>query len=153
MSNLTLSEFADKLEEIYPEITRGFIAKQTNEVFKGKITIQQFIAMEYLNRKKESKMSCLAHFMTISTAAITGIVERLVKADYVARAFDPRDRRIINIKLTSKGTELVSRVSGQRKQMIIKVFAKLTAEERQSYLKVLQRIREVLAEERDKIKK
>jgi len=150
MPNLTLSGFADKLEEIMPEITRGFVTKQTNELFKGKITLQQFLVMEYLNRKRESKMSCLAHFMSVTTAAITGIVERLVKAGYVARVFDPKDRRIINIKLTAKGTELVTRIGEQRKQMIISVFTKLTAGERESYLKVLQRIREVLAEERDK---
>jgi len=150
MPNMTLSEFVDRLEEIYPEITRSFVSKQTNEIFKGKITIQQFLVMEYLNRKKESKMTCLAQYLSITTAAITGIVERLVKAGYVGRVFDPKDRRIINIKLTAKGAELVSRISEQRKQMITRVFAKLTGGERETYLKVLQRIREVLIEEKDK---
>lgn len=150
MANMSISQFVDRLEEIYPEITRGFVSKQTNEIFKGKITIQQFLVMEYLNRKKECKMSCLAQYLSITTAAITGTVQRLVKAGYVARVFDPRDRRIINIKLTAKGAELVTRISEQRKEMITRVFAKLTGQERENYLKVLQRIREVLIEERDK---
>ena len=146
MAGFSLLEFADKMNEIMPIVVKEFARRQINELYKGKITLPQFLILELLHREGESKMKDLAYFMKVSTAAMTGIVDRLVKYGYVLRAYDTQDRRIIRIKLTSKGAVLVKKVNQQRRQMIINIFGKISEDERQDYLKILMRIRDILTQ-------
>ncbi len=144
MSSISLQEFADKLNEILPSVIREFARRQANELYKGKITLPQFIILDFLNRHGDSKMVNLAHFMGVSTPNVTGIVDRLVKYGYVIRVLEPKDRRIIKIRPTNKGFELVKKINSQRYRMIINIFGKLSQNERSNYLRILMRIHEIL---------
>jgi len=144
MSGLTLNEFADKLHEVMPVVTKEFARRQVDELYHGKITIPQFLILEFLLLKSESKMSDLAAFMHVTTAAITGIVDRLVKSGYLVRAYDSDDRRIIKVKLTAKGMNLIKKVTQQRRQMVLKIFGKISEPDRQEYLRILIQIKDIL---------
>jgi DNA-binding MarR family transcriptional regulator len=93
-------------------------------------------------------MSGLAHFLNISTPAATGIVDRLVKYGYIARVFDPEDRRIIKIRLTPKGSSLVNKINQQKRQSTIDIFSRISEKERNDYLKILMRIRDIITQEK-----
>jgi DNA-binding MarR family transcriptional regulator len=149
MRRVPISAFADTMNEVMPVIIKGFSRRQTDELYKGKITLPQFLILEFLLKEGESKMTALAHYMEVTTAAMTGIVDRLVKCGYVIRVFDPDDRRIIKTKLTLKGAELVKRVTQQRRQMIINIFGKISEVERNNYLSILMRIRDILAKQKE----
>ena len=149
MSQPSLLEFADKMQGIMPIIIKEFAKRQAAELYSGKITLPQFLILDFLHKKGELKMKDLAYFMHVTTAATTGIVDRLVKYAYVQRVFDPSDRRIIKIRLIAKGAELVKRVNQQRRQMIIKIFGQISPAERQNYLKILLRIRDILTQEKE----
>lgn len=141
---LSLYAFADKLNEILPILIREFARRQAKELYKGKITLQQFVVLDYLHKESESKMTSLAHFMHITTAAMTGLVDRLVRDGYVHRLNYPKDRRIIRVKLTGRGEDLVKRVNSQRRKMVIGIFSRISKQDRHDYLRVLTRIQEVL---------
>lgn len=147
MAQFSLSEFADRLNQVMPLIIKEFTRRQANELYQGKITLPQFLILNFLSGQDESKMKDLAHFMGVSTAAMTGIVDRLVKYGYVTRVFDPKDRRIIKIRLLAKGLELVRKINQQRRQMLIKIFGKISQSEREDYLRILMRIHDILTEE------
>lgn len=147
MAELSLSEFADRLNQVMPLIIKEFTRRQANELYQGKITLPQFLILNFLSSQDESKMKDLAHFMGVSTAAMTGVVDRLVKYGYVTRVFDPKDRRIIKIRLLAKGLELVRKINQQRRQMLIKIFGKISQSEREDYLRILMRIHDILTEE------
>ncbi len=145
MSQLSLPEFADRMNRVLPLVIKEFARRQVDELYKGNITLPQFLVLEFLYRKGESKMTTLAYFMGVSTAAMTGIIDRLVRDSYCIRAREPDDRRIIKIKLTAKASKLVRKISRQRRKMIINIFGKITGQERENYLKTLMRISEILA--------
>lgn len=145
--SLSLSEFADKLNKIMPVIMKEFVRRDTNELYKGKITLPQFLVLGFLSEKGEAKMTGLAQFMKVSTAAMTGIVERLVRYGYALRVYEPKDRRIIKIKITPKGAELVKKINRQRRQMVINIFGKISEAERQDYLRILSRLHDILTKE------
>ena len=149
MSDLTLSDFAKRIEEVMPAVMKGFARMQTNELFKGKITLPQFFALNHLDKHGESKMNELARFMDVTTAAATGIVDRLVRYGYIVRAYDPKDRRVINIRLTQKGSDLVKRIGRQRRDVTREVFGRISREERENYLAIMLHIRDVLTEEKN----
>ncbi|MDP2940016.1 MAG: MarR family transcriptional regulator [Candidatus Omnitrophota bacterium] len=144
MGEISLLAFADKMNEIMPTIIKEFARRQINELYKGKITLPQFLILDFLQKQGEVKMTALANFMNVTTAAMTGIVDRLVRDHYVVRVFDPKDRRIIKIKPTAKGRELVKKVNQQRREMIIKIFGRLSQTDRQDYLRILLQILEIL---------
>jgi DNA-binding MarR family transcriptional regulator len=144
MPTVSLTEFADKLNELMPEIIRGFSRRQSDEFFKGKITFPQFFILDSLRRQHEYRMTDIAHFLDVTTAAATGIVDRLVKYGYVQRIFQPSDRRIIKIKLTAKGAELIQKINAQKRQMFIEIFGKISQQEREDYLRILMRIHQIL---------
>ncbi len=147
MEQVSLSEFADRMNEVMPVIIKEFARRQINELYKGKITLPQFLILDLLHREDESRMTALAHFMKVSTAAMTGIVERLVRYSYAARVYDSHDRRIIKVKLTSLGNALVKKINGQRRQMVIKIFGNISEGDRRDYLRILMQIKEILTKE------
>lgn len=144
MNQLTLIEFADKMNLIMPVIIKEFARRQVNELYKGKITLPQFLILEFLHRQGQSKMTALANYMDVTTAAITGVVERLVRDSYAVRAYEPKDRRIIKVKLTSKGSNLLKKVNQQRRRMLIKIFGRISQADRQEYLRILMQIKDIL---------
>ena len=146
MDHRALSEFADKMNEFMPLIMKEF-GRRVSELYKGKITFPQVLIMSFLSKNGESKMTDIAHFMGVSAAAMTGIVDRLGKSGYVVRTHDLDDRRIIKIKPTAKGSALMKKVNTQRKQMIINIFRKITEEDRDIYMKILTQIHNTLMEE------
>ena len=144
MGPISITEFAGKLNEILPIIMREFVRHQSNELVKGKITLPQFLILDILRRESDSTMTHLARIMDVTTAAMTGIVERLVNGGYVARGFDPQDRRIIKIRLTAKGLSVAKDFSHQRTQTIIKIFGKISEQDRLDYLRILTQIKNIL---------
>ena len=148
MPHLSLSEFSDQVVEIMPVISREFYKKQTSEFYKMKITMPQFVVLEILHREGQSRMTDLARLINVSTAAMTGIVDRLVRDGYVARASDPDDRRIIKVGLTAKGSRAVKNIIDQRKQVFSSIFGVLSQEDREEYLKILISVRDRLKEQR-----
>ena len=146
MAQPSLSEFADRINEVMPAIIKEFAQRQTNELYKGKITLPQFLILNYLMAKGDSKMKDLALFMQVTTAAMTGFIERLVRERYVKRQYDPQDRRIIRVTLTAKGSESVKKINLQRRNMIVDIFGQISQEERDDYLRILMHIRSILAE-------
>ncbi len=140
----SLLNFADQVNELIPTLMREFARKGSNELCKGKITFPQFLILDFLTRENESTMTDISRFMRVTTATMTGIVNRLVEAGYCQRIFDPQDRRIVMMKLTSRGESIVRKLNDERRKMIVDVFGKLSQKERDDYLHILSRIHEMV---------
>lgn len=144
MSTVSLAAFADKLSEILPLIMREFLRRQVQEIYKGTVTLQQFLVMEFVKDHPDSKMCELATYMGVSMATMTGVVDRLVRQKYVERHFDPSDRRTIKCALTQKGSILLKEILERRRDMIINIFGKLSQTDRQDYLRILTQVKDIL---------
>lgn len=147
MGELSLPEFADRMNEVMPVVIKEFARRQLNQLYRGQITLPQFFALAFLQKEGESKMTDLAHFLHVTTAATTGIVDRLVRDGYVIRESGAEDRRIIKIRTTAKGNELVKKVNEQRKRMIINIFGRISGKDRKDYLRIILQIKEILLKE------
>ncbi|MFH0826721.1 MAG: MarR family transcriptional regulator [Candidatus Omnitrophota bacterium] len=142
--SVSLFEFGDKINEILPLFQREFARQLTKEFFKSRITLPQFLILMILDKEGELKMSSLARLMNVSMAAMTGSVSRLVASGFVLRRDDPKDRRIVRIQLTSKGSQLVDKLKKQRREMIIHLFKDISGEDRTNYLRILTLIKDKL---------
>ena len=149
MAGLTLSEFADKVNEIMPVITREFYKHGSDGFYKSKVTMAQFAVLDILVREGESRMTDLARLLNVTTAAMTGIVERLVRDGYIVRTSDSEDRRIIKVRPTAKGNKVVKSMAEQKKSICAKIFGIISETEREEYLRILTIVRDRLEEQRN----
>ncbi len=144
MTHESLKKFTNELSTLLPSIMRGVLKKQTDEIMRGHITMPQFIALEYIKTKGELKMSEIASEMGITLPAATGLIDRLHILKMITRVHDKNDRRIIRIVLSPKGNRVVVRIISKRMKLIKKFFGQLTESERQSYLKILRKVHNVI---------
>ena len=144
---MPLSEFADKLNEIMPVLMREFARMQPAEVYKDKITLPQILILQHLNSQDPVKMTDIANFMRVTTAAATGIINRLVKSGYVLRVLNDQDRRVIKVKITPKGLLLMKKLALDRRKKVIHLFSKVSEQDRRDYLRILTRIKDTISGE------
>ena len=152
MTPIPLPEFADKLSQLMPEIARGTLRREAVELTSGHITLPQFFILNMLEKEDALRMTDIARTLGVTTAAATGIVDRLVKSSYAVRVYDTRDRRIIKIRLSPQGRELVLRINKQKKHNIIEIFGRIPSEDRDSFLKILMRVHEIVTQKKDSAK-
>lgn len=141
MTDINVAEFADKVSEDMAAISREFVKASAGEFYKVKVTLPQLSILELLHKSGELSMSDMARYMCVTTAAMTGVINRLVRDGYVMRSTVPNDRRVIKIKLTAKGEKLIKNVIEHKRHMIAKIFGALSNKEREEYLNILSRIR------------
>lgn len=147
MAQLSVAQFADKIGQLMPAMMKEFARRQADQLFRDDITLPQFLILELLYHEGKFMMTDLARTMRVTTAAMTGIVDRMVRDGYVSRMHNPEDRRIVNIKLTTKGSGLIKRISEDRRKMLVSVFGKVSETDRNNYLRILTRIKDILVKE------
>lgn len=85
-------------------------------------------------------MSEIAGKMNHSTAAATGLVDRLENLDYVQRAHAANDRRKVLVKITKKGTALVERIRQDIVNNLSQVMDLLPPDEQKAWLSIYEKI-------------
>jgi len=133
---------------LLPQLIRGLARRESNYLSRGKITLPQLWVMEHLTRRKDCPMNELAGFLRISRPSATGLVDRLIAQGLVAREGDRKDRRVVRVNLTPKGRKILTNIWEQKRRMLVDVFGRISAQDRARYLAILERVVEVLSEEK-----
>jgi len=139
-----ISSFSKEVAALMPLILRGMVKKEGDFIHKGGLTIAQMLALHLLDEKGLLKMKEIASELNISLPAATGLIDRLHKIGMIKREYDESDRRIIRIKLTPKGKKSLDTVSDSKRRVTENIFSKLTEKERQDYLAILRKVKDVI---------
>jgi len=67
------------------------------------LTVPQMRALMFIGRHPETNLSALAEHLGIGLTGASGLVDRLVRDDLVARDTDPHERRKIRLTVTAAG--------------------------------------------------
>ncbi|HEY8991530.1 MAG TPA: MarR family transcriptional regulator [Luteolibacter sp.] len=109
-SSASVQADADRLADFVLFTQRSCILNLSTQLNKGNVSFPQFFLLTYLSSEEYLTMSDIAKKMGHSTAAATGLVDRLEKLSYVERVHAAEDRRKIMVRITQKGVELVSKM-------------------------------------------
>jgi DNA-binding MarR family transcriptional regulator len=120
---------ADRLADFVLFTQRSCILNLSGELNKGNVSFSQFFLLTYLSSEEYLTMSDIAKKMGHSTAAATGLVDRLEKLGYVERVSAAEDRRKIMVRITTKGVELVSRMRKEIATDLASILAGMDEEE------------------------
>lgn len=101
---------AERLADFVLFTQRSCILNLSSELSKDKISFPQFFLLTYLSSEDYLTMSDIATKMGHSTAAATGLVDRLQVNSYVERVHAVDDRRKIMVRITKQGTKLVAKM-------------------------------------------
>jgi MarR family transcriptional regulator, organic hydroperoxide resistance regulator len=107
---------------------------------------QEVFALLLLERRGEIIMSEIADYVNVPMSTATGIVDRLVKNNYLDRNRSDSDRRVVMIRLAEKGKLLVDQIKNLGSQYIESISNSLTDEERVFLLKIITKIIAVINE-------
>lgn len=135
-----------KSEEIVNQIGTLFETIATSSVFFENIEISfaEMRTLLYIIKSNHCTMSDLINNFDIPASTATGIVDRLVKDDYVSRSRSEKDRRKVTLKETEKGLELHK----QHRNVILKEMSNflqsLSDEKKDRLLKTLQEVNSLI---------
>lgn len=77
------------------------------------------------------RLSDLGELLLVRPPSVTGVVDRLERSGLVTRASQAEDLRAKLVRLTARGSQLVDRIAGAHSRQIDRVFAGLSAAQRQ----------------------
>lgn len=102
---------------------------RADPLFSSHLTLSQLRILMLLARHGSVSGSELAAMLGIGAAALTGMIDRLVVQDLVARAEDPHDRRVRRIGLTRTGRDLIGSIFNAGEAKMRTLLSRLSAEE------------------------
>lgn len=108
---LTMNE-AENLADFILFSHRNCLLHLSPLLNEGKVSYAQFFLLAYLAEEECLSMTSIAHLMGRSTAASTGMVDKLQTLGYLKRVTAASDRRKIMVRITPQGQELIERMRG-----------------------------------------
>lgn len=104
------------------------------------ITPVQFGAMYYIYSKKIVSMSQISEYFSTTMPTATSLIDKLIMAKLVVRKHDSKDRRIINISLTTQGEKVLKEAAKNRTNSMNKMLSYLSQVEKEQLLKIFKKI-------------
>ncbi|MEY2511628.1 MAG: hypothetical protein QOE26_2391 [Verrucomicrobiota bacterium] len=131
---------AERLSHIILEMQRCFVLRLSKELAPGNVSFPQFFLLAALDLKEVLTMSAIAQKMGHTTAAASGLVDRLENLGYVVRSSAREDRRKVMVCITEKGSALVRRIREEMVGNLLKVMTHLTPAEQKAWLQIYTKI-------------
>jgi len=131
---------AERLSHIILEMQRCFVLRLCRELAPGGVSFPQFFLLAALDQKEVLTMSAIAEKMGHTTAAASGLVDRLENLGYVVRSSAREDRRKVMVCITEKGSALVRRIRDEMVGNLMKMMTHLTSGEQKAWLQIYTKI-------------
>jgi DNA-binding MarR family transcriptional regulator len=110
-------------------LQRLFAYDRSDPLFNSHLTLTQVKILMLLMRHGNVSGGELARLLGVGLAALSGMIDRLVVLDLVARSEDLRDRRVRRIGLTKAGNELIGGIMTAGAEKHRKLLSRLSGEE------------------------
>ncbi len=130
----------EKLADILTVLQRCFLMNLSKELARGKVSFPQYFLLGFLAQQKHLTMSEIAAKMGHTTAAATGLVDRLEKIGYVRRTHASDDRRKIEVQITPPGQCLVAQIREDMVTNLGGMMRLLSPAEQRAWLQVYEKI-------------
>lgn len=105
----------------------------------GSVPHQQFWVLARLVHRP-MRMTELAEDLEISTASVTGLIDRLEERGLAERLRDESDRRVVHVAVTEEGRRVVVEGKAAFRKRFDALVAPLTPEERAEFARLLNKI-------------
>ena len=104
------------------------------------ITPSEFRVLRLLSELGPCAMVKLARDQLMTPGGMTGLIDHLEDLGFIQRSRSKKDRRIINIEITKKGSGIVEKGKETYRRFLEKSLEELSEEEIDSFLRVLNKM-------------
>ena len=108
-----MRNFVDRLDEQFTSLLLKLVNKHTsfkmNELKKIKsdnLNLSLFQYIHVIHQLNTPSLSKIADYLKVSKPAVTAVIDKLVKQNYVLKVQSLEDRRVFYIQLTEKGEKI-----------------------------------------------
>ena len=141
MTAIAQAEVVDQiLDQLAPVIARQRKALVKAGCFR-QISSTHLHVLYVLVSQGAMPMSRLADQLDVSLPNVTGIIERMVERGLVERTRPEDDRRIVEVRITAAGSEILDEIDTVKRQEIAKVVDRLTPDQQQHALRAFTDLR------------
>jgi DNA-binding MarR family transcriptional regulator len=112
---------------------KGFYSKQEG------VNFFQMYSLSLIDEAEHITMKELAQGLNITSSSATALVDRLVRDNAVERVSDPKNRRLVCLKLTRKGKAYLVRGIAQKKRILHDMVSSLTLSEREELKRLMHK--------------
>ena len=134
---------AEKLVDILTTLQRCFLMNLSRELSRGNVSFPQYFLLGFLAQQKYLTMSEIAEKMGHTTAAATGLVDRLENLGYAHRTHGSEDRRKIMVEITESGLALVGKIREDMIDGVVIMMGHLCVDEQKAWLQIYEKIKNV----------
>lgn len=131
---------AERLADIFTALQRSFLLRLSKDLARGNVSFPQYFLLGFLTQQQQLTMTEIAQKMGHTTAAATGLVDRLEKLGLVRRTHATDDRRKILVQATPEGMSLVSGVREDMVSNLLKMMEYLDAREQRTWVEIYEKI-------------
>jgi len=131
---------AERLADIFTALQRCFLVRLSKDLAKGNVSFPQYLLLGFLVQQKQLSMTEIANRMGHTTAAATGLVDRLEKLNLARRIHARDDRRKILVQPTPEGCALMTSVRDDMVGNLLKFMDALEPDEQRSWLRIYEKI-------------
>jgi DNA-binding MarR family transcriptional regulator len=138
--NSRLRADAERLADIFAVLQRCFLLRLSKDLAKGNVSFPQYLLLGFLVQSEQLSMTEIAQRMGHTTAAATGLVDRLENLGLATRAHAREDRRKVLVQPTPEGCALVTSVRDDMVDNLLKLMEALEPDEQKAWLRIYEKI-------------
>lgn len=116
--------------DLLPNFGRIFGALAKWQFNRFNLTVPQSYTLLAVLEHEVITMNELSSVYKVSQTTMTRMVDNLVRNGYLERTRDEKDRRVVNVQLTKKGTEISYQLKQSLRQLGEAIFSKIPADKR-----------------------
>ncbi|OGL40835.1 MAG: hypothetical protein A3C43_08790 [Candidatus Schekmanbacteria bacterium RIFCSPHIGHO2_02_FULL_38_11] len=135
---------AKRFEKVFGEFFKIVRLRKPSSFSNINITEPQYFALNYLARNNNCTMGEMKEHLDVSLSTLTGIIDRMVRDGFVERQRGIDDRRLVRVKLTPKGDEIIEELNRKRQDRIVAVLEILNREDQELLIGTIERLTEHL---------
>jgi len=136
--------------EVLFKLSRLMRDDMTFTCFSAQLSILQLHTLIFLKKNSLVHMTDIAQNFHIEMPTATSLLNKLVTLKLVRRTADKKDRRIVHIKLTQKGEEVLQEAKEQHNKKITRMLSYLSEDDKKKLLVILERIVATMEESHEK---
>jgi len=143
-------ELIEEMIELQRRVDRDRRQYELDAWMHLNLSIGQLKSLFFVSNRGATSLSKLAAALSVTPTNTTGIVDRLLKRGLITRTESPDDRRVLLLRTTPLGDELITELRQKRKERMAELFNRLSEEEAKymaEALKIMVRVIEVQREE------
>ncbi len=132
-----------EMDKIAYELQKKLFAQITEDIVPS-VTSTHLYMLIFIREHGECMVTDIANYLGVTLGAVTSIVDKLCDFGLVIRERSETDRRLVIIKLSEEGKELLEKIDMKRRQIFDFCFKDIDQTEITIFNSIMERIIEKL---------